>query len=176
MSDGFRFNDGGRKAAGYSGSAGDCVCRAVSIVSGRSYAEVYATLARGTGMQRASRLTAKKSASARAGINVRRKWFRDYMHSLGFEWVPTMGIGSGCKVHLDADELPSGRIVVAVSKHYTAMIDGVIHDTHDPRRDKSYLFEPDHGQPLKSNQGRNENGVWTEIGGRCVYGYWRLTA
>jgi len=25
--------------------------------------------------------------------------------------------------------------VVACSKHYTAVIDGVIHDTHDPSRD-----------------------------------------
>jgi hypothetical protein len=43
-----------------------------------------------------------------------------------------MQIGSGCTVHLRADELPSGRLVVSVSKHLTAVIDGVIHDAHDP--------------------------------------------
>jgi hypothetical protein len=26
--------------------------------------------------------------------------FRRYMHELGFEWIATMKIGSGCKVHL----------------------------------------------------------------------------
>jgi len=43
--------------------------------------------------------------------------------------VPTMAIGSGCKVHLADGELPPGRLVVSVSKHYTAVTDGVIHDT-----------------------------------------------
>jgi hypothetical protein len=39
-----------------------------------------------------------------------------------------MLVGSGCKVHLKADELPSGRLVVRVSKHMTTMVDGVVHD------------------------------------------------
>jgi len=43
-----------------------------------------------------------------------------------------MAIGSRCKVHLADGELPPGRLVVSVSKHYAAVIDGVIHDTHDP--------------------------------------------
>lgn len=67
------------------------------------------------------------------------------MHSLGFEWIPTMKIGQGCKVHLRADELPMGRIIVLVSKHYCAVIDRVVHDTCLEDRD----------------------------GTRCVYGYWR---
>ena len=137
----FERDDGGRAAAGYRGSAGDCVCRAIAIVSGRPYAEVYAALARGAGNERKSR-----GATTRNGIRVKRKWFQEYMKSLGFEWTPTMTIGSGCRVHLRPFELPEGRLVVAVSKHYTALIDGVIHDVADPSRD----------------------------GTRCVYGYWRL--
>ena len=169
-SEGFIYDDGGRAAAGYKGKAGDCVCRSIAIATGRPYQEVYDALSEGSRTQRLTKRS-KRKASARDGVNVRRKWFKDYMASLGFRWVPTMQVGSGCKVHLNADELPAGRLVIAVSGHYTAMIDGVIHDTHDPRRDKSWTFEPDTGQPLKSNQGRNVNGVWTEIGGRCVYGY-----
>jgi hypothetical protein len=95
------------------------------------------------------------------------------MAELGFEWTPTMQIGQGCKVHLSAGELPPGRLVVALSRHYTAVIDGVVHDTYNPQRGASWTFEPDKGQELKANQGRNENGVWTEVGGRCVYGYWQ---
>ena len=68
------------------------------------------------------------------------------MTELGFVWTPTMQIGSGCQVHLTADELPSGRLVCNVSKHQVAVIDGVIYDTHDCSRK----------------------------GTRCVYGYWRL--
>jgi hypothetical protein len=141
----FQYNDGGREAAGFKGSAGDCVARAVAIASGRPYAEVYARLAKGTGSQRAGK-KGKRLASARNGINVTRKWFKDLMVEWGFVWVPTMSIGSGCKVHLRADELPAGRLVVSVSNHYTTMIDGVINDT----------WNPDRG------------------GDRCVYGYWKL--
>lgn len=140
----FKYNDGGREAAGFKGQAGDCVARAVSIASGRPYAEVYARLAEGNGSQRAGK-KGKRSASARNGVHVTRKWFKDLMVEWGFVWVPTMTIGSGCKVHLRADELPAGRLVVSVSGHYTTMIDGVINDT----------WNPDRG------------------GDRCVYGYWK---
>jgi hypothetical protein len=139
----FTINDGGRQAAGFKGTAGDCVARSIAIASGLPYSEVYAKLAQETGSQRAGK-AGKRSASARNGINVGRKWFKDYMASIGFVWVPTMGIGTGCKVHLNADELPKGRLIVSVSKHYTALIDGVIND----------LYNPDRG------------------GKRCVYGYW----
>lgn len=168
------YNDGGRAAAGFKGSAGDCVCRSIAIVTGRPYKEVYERLAEGTGTQRASSRRSKRPRSARNGVNTKRKWFRDYMAELGLRWVATMKIGTGCKVHLADGELPGGRIITCLSRHYSAVIDGVIHDTHDSQRDASWSFEPDHGQDLTANQGRNENGAWTEIGGRCVYGYWIL--
>jgi hypothetical protein len=93
------------------------------------------------------------------------------LNGLGWIWTPTMLIGSGCKVHLHDGELPMGRLIVSVSRHYTAVIDGVVHDTGDPQRN-TYWFEPNTGQELKPNQGRNENGIWT-LRRRCVYGYWR---
>ena len=64
----------------------------------------------------------------------------------GWKWTPTMGIGTGCRVHLRPEELPGGRIIVSLSKHWCAVIDGVPHDTHDPSRG----------------------------GTRCVYGYWSM--
>ena len=143
----FQKNDGGRAEAGFKGDARDCVCRAVAIASGLPYREVYERLAEGTANQRASKCTPKRSKSARNGVNVTRKWFKDYMKEIGFEWVATMGIGTGCRVHLRADELPPGRLVVSVSGHYTTMIDGTINDTYNPDRG----------------------------GTRCVYGYWKKT-
>lgn len=172
MNNGFQYNDGGRAAAGYKGSAGDCVVRAVAIASGLPYAEVYDALSKGTGTQRASKHTPKRRSSARSGINVRRKWFKDYMTALGFEWVPTMHIGSGCQVHLNADELPSGRLVVSVSKHYTTMIDGVIHDTFDPRDRPSVLYSPNNPDIPKGAK-PVANGWWSYQPQRCVYGYWK---
>lgn len=143
----FTFHDGGRAAAGFTGKAGDCVCRSIVIAAGLDYQEVYDRLADGNCTQRASKRTGKRPRTAAAGINTGRKWFKDYMESLGFQWTATMKVGSGCTVHLRDGELPDGRLVVAVSKHMTAVIDGVIHDTHDPSRG----------------------------GTRCVYGYWRLS-
>jgi len=140
----FVYHDGGRAEAGYKGKAGDCVCRAICIASGRPYKEVYDRLAEGNAKQRKSKHTGKRSRSARNGIYTTRKWFKDYMKELGFTWTPTMTIGSGCTVHLRADELPSGRLVCSVSNHNVAVIDGVIHDTYDCSRK----------------------------GSRCVYGYW----
>lgn len=151
----YKHNDGGRKAAGFNGKAGDCVARSISIASGLPYAEVYATLAQGTGDQPAGK-RGKRSASARSGISVTRKWFKDYMASIGFVWTPTMGIGTGCKVHLHDGELPMGNLIVSVSKHYTAVIDGVINDTWDPQRE-TYSVSAD--------------GIG-HVSRRCVYGYW----
>lgn len=141
----FVYDDGGRAEAGYMGKAGDCVCRAVTIASGLPYGEVYKVLAEGNSMQRRSKHADKRPKSARNGIWTTRKWFKDYMRSIGFLWVPTMKIGEGCKVHLRADELPRGRIVVRLTRHYAAVIDGVLHDTYDCSRD----------------------------GTRYVYGYWK---
>lgn len=141
------FDDGGRQKAGYKGAAGDCVARSIAIVTRLPYVDVYKALATGMGSMRKSRRTGReRPASARNGIPTSATWFKRYMVELGFTWVPTMAIGSGCKVHLTSGELPAGRLVVSLSRHYTAVIDGVIHDTFNPQRD----------------------------GQRCVYGYWRL--
>ena len=131
------YDDGGRKNAGYQGDAGDCVVRAVSIASGLPYKFVYDRLALGN-------QESGKAKSARNGVHIKKKWFKDYMISLGFKWVATMTIGSGCKVHLKPEELPKGKVIARVSKHCVAVVDGVIRDTYDSSRD----------------------------GTRCVYGYW----
>jgi hypothetical protein len=72
-------------------------------------------------------------------------------------------------------ELPAGRLVVSVSKHYTAVLDGVIHDTHDPQRDAS-VVRPDRGEPLAAGERRVPGGQVVKTARRCVYGYWILRA
>ena len=138
--------DGGRAAAGFKPSS-DCVARSVAIATQRPYVEVRVELADLNG--RMPKTKGRKTAgieSAAYGTYTQSLLFKRYMAAQGFAWTPTMSIGSGCKVHLAEGELPKGRLVVAVSKHYTAVIDGVVWDTHDPCRG----------------------------GMRCVYGYWRL--
>jgi hypothetical protein len=143
-------NDGGRAAAGFKGKAGDCVARAVAIASGRPYQEVYDELAQINARiplsKHRRRHRAAGMTTAAHGIYTRSKLFKDYMLAQGFVWTSTMGIGTGCKVHLRRGELPMGRLIARVTKHYTAVIDGVINDTYDCSRD----------------------------GTRAVYGYWRL--
>lgn len=137
----FQMNDGGRKQAGYDGTAGDCTVRAIAIAMERNYQTVYDEL---FALNREVNKNPKK-CSPRQGYT-KTKTIRKYMESFGWKWKPTMLIGSGCKVHLKKEELPSGRLVVRVSKHMVAVIDGVIHDTYDCSRQ----------------------------GTRCVYGYYSL--
>jgi hypothetical protein len=158
------IDDGGRAAYGYKGKApGDCVCRAIAIVTGRPYPEIYARLNRGSVEERCSR-----GPTAAKGIRTRRKWFKDLMSDLGFEWVSCMGIGTGAKVHLHDGELPMGRLVVKVSRHLTAVIDGVIHDTFNPQRE-AHIME------FNGASSSNDPRVTHRIARRCVYGYWKLT-
>jgi hypothetical protein len=148
----FVYNDGGRKAAGYKGEAGDCVTRAIAIATNKPYQEVYDALrAENREYARAHRGRVAKKIARGKGLSgttprsgVYKEVSRPYLIALGWKWTPTMSIGTGCKIHLRAGELPSGRLIVKVSRHMVAVIDGVLHDTHDCSRG----------------------------GTRCVYGYW----
>lgn len=115
------YTDGGRAEAGFKGDAGDCVTRAIAIATETPYIEVYKAL------------HAAGGKSPRDGVNP--KVSRAYLETRGWKFVPTMAIGSGTTVHLRDGEVPDGRIIVRLSKHYAAVIDGVVHDTHDPTRD-----------------------------------------
>jgi hypothetical protein len=122
----FVFDDGG-----YKGKTGDCVCRSIAIVTGQPYRDVYDALNEAASSERVGKRKRGKS-SARKGVY--KPTIRKYLAALGYTWTPTMAIGQGCTVHLRPDELPKGRLVVSVSRHLTAVIDGVIHDTHDCSR------------------------------------------
>lgn len=137
----FVYDDGGRSKYFKAGEVGDCVCRAISIATGKDYKEVYDLINEYAKQERRSRKNSR--SSARNGV--RKPTDRKIIEDLGWKWTPTMKVGSGCTVHLREDELPSGTLIVAVSKHLTCVKDGVIHDTYDPSRD----------------------------GERCVYGYYQ---
>jgi len=51
-----------------------------------------------------------------------------YLKSLGWNYVST---AKDQKVYLRADSLPRGRLIVGIRRHLVAVIDHVIHDTHD---------------------------------------------
>jgi len=136
----FQYNDGGRKEAGYRGKTGDCVVRAIAIATELPYQKVYDDLFSLNRLQHGK----LRGASPRNG-GTKKRTIRKYLERLGWKWTPTMLIGQGCKTHLRETELPMGRLIVAVSKHLTAVIDHIINDTYNPDR-----------------------GGW-----RCVYGYYK---
>jgi len=136
----FNINDGGRNKAGYKGATGDCVCRSITIATEKGYKETYQAL---IDVKNSMRQTKNiKDSHPRTGVT--RKVYDTYLKELGWSWIPTMKIGTGCRVHLKSDELPNGKLIVRLSKHITAVINGTINDTYNPSRD----------------------------GTRCVYGYY----
>ena len=132
----FVYADGGRSAYFKAGNVGDCVTRAICNATGRDYKEVYKALS-------AAQKKVSGKRSARDGVN--RKVLKHYIErEIGARWVACMGIGTGCRVHLCAEELPKGKLIVNLSGHLSCVKDGVLYDTYD----------------------------CTRGGSRCVYGYW----
>lgn len=129
------YDDGGRRKYFKAENVSDCACRAIAIATRTDYKVVYDELAK---MQKAQ----GRRRSARNGVTTEN--IRKYMSDHGWKWVPTMKVGSGCKVHMREDELPSGTVMCRLSGHVATVIDGVLHDTYD----------------------------CTRGGTRCVYGYW----
>ena len=137
----FQYNDGGRAAAGFRGDAGDCVTRAIAIATRQDYLTVYDSL---NALAKSERTSKGKRGVSSARNGVYKQTVGRYLEGIGWSFTTTMGIGTGFRVHLRDGELPMGRLIVTVSKHECAVINGVIHDTSDPSR----------------------------AGTRCVYGFW----
>jgi hypothetical protein len=136
-------DDGGRAESGIARGdrrrteTGDCVTRAVAIATGKPYREVHDALT----------VASVRYIYADAGDNAYTKWARrrggvrlfdpdhgcheraygPYLESLGWKFTST----KGQKVHLRADELPPGRLVVEIRRHLAAVVDGVIHDAYN---------------------------------------------
>jgi hypothetical protein len=162
------YDDGGRAAAGFRGKTGDCGVRAVAIATGRPYADVYDALHN----LMKSHGRKGRGASPRTGTTM--KAMKAYMASLGWNWVPTMGIGTGCTVHLRPDELPGGRIIVRLSGHYAAVIDGVLHDSFNSAERAPTIYPADYLGNIPDGAKWLENGNgYIYNPERCVYGYWR---
>lgn len=63
------------------------------------------------------------------------------------EWTSTFRFGESARRRVRSGDLPDGSVVLRVSRHVIASIDGVLHDTHDSTRG----------------------------GTRILYGYWRTS-
>ena len=137
------ISDGGRRAAGFKGETGDCGCRAMALALGIPYREAYDAINAVAKTEKAPCRSGRRS-DARTGVF--RKTLTNVLDGYGWEWVPLNKFGQKVKHHLCVGEVPMDEPIIArVSRHFVAVIDGVIHDAFDPSR----------------------NGT------RMVYGYWR---
>jgi len=121
-------NDGGRSAAGHE-PEGDCVVRAIAVATERPYAEVREAL------KKEAAAYAKRYPRAHEAHRIKRGRkggynakgaYAGYLKSLGWEYTKPKE-----PTYLRADMLPMGRLVVLISRHAVAVIDGVIYDTGD---------------------------------------------
>jgi hypothetical protein len=131
----FTHNDGGRSEAGYSDTTGDCFVRATSIASGLPYQYIYDLVRTEAAKERIHTKRRKgKRSSPREGVW--RSTADRVLARLGFEKVSVMTIGSGCTTHLRSGEIPSqGRLIVNLSHHFAAVVDGVLMDLSDCSRE-----------------------------------------
>jgi len=115
----YKYNDGGRSAAGFKGMAGDCGARAMAIALGLDYKSVYKELAQAN----ADKGYAK---SARNGIY--KDVFSDVLKRYGWVWFKApqfVGRKARCS------DMPEGVVIAKLAHHFVAVIDGVAHDTWD---------------------------------------------
>jgi hypothetical protein len=131
-------DDGGRSKSGLpraNEKAGDCVARAIAIATQKPYREVHDALIAGSVRHiREDNSEYAKWARRKGGVRVFHadhgctpEVYGAYLESLDWKHTPTKRQG----IHLRANELPRGRLIVEISRHLVAVIDGVIHDTHD---------------------------------------------
>lgn len=168
----FRYNDGGRAAAGFKGTTGDCGVRALAIAAQMPYKKAYDLV--NANARYAPRKGKRKGRRTSARGGVWRQDFRRIMARLGWTWTPTMGVGTGCIVHLNASELPKGRIIVSLSRHYAAVIDGALHDSFDSSERGTTIYPlstPKEELPKKATL-HPDGDSWIYSPERCVYGYW----
>ena len=137
----FIYADGGRSKY-FKGKANDCVCRAICNATGRDYKEVYDLINQIAKNEKTGKRKTKKSNARNGVYKYTEKEIIETL--LGWKWIPTMTIGSGCVMHLNQYEVPDGTLIVKVSHHLACVKDKVLYDTFD----------------------------CTRGGDRCVYGYW----
>ena len=144
----WQYDDGGRSGFTDRKDKGACVTRAIVIASGLPYSQVHeivTSVCEEFNVRNSKKIVAGRRYKSGVNRGVDRKLTKKLMKYFGFKWVPLMGIGTGCKVHVRTSELPTtGRLILNLSHHVAAYIDGVLRDTYDCSRN----------------------------GKRCVYGYW----
>ena len=125
---GFRHDDGGRTESGRKGSANDCVTRAIAIVTGASYDDVYNEVARLNAVRGDGKRTARNSVPKRVRSLA--------CAAFGLERVV---LPPGPRPTYTEAHRRYGNCLVTTTRHVCALVDGALRDTFDGR---TYTFSP----------------------------------
>lgn len=115
----YTYNDGGRKVAGLKTKT-DCGIRAVAIACELTYSEARARL------KDASAVGKMGSRAIARGIY--KEDMTAALKKLGWVWHSAPKL-EGRKARFG--DLPQGRLIARMARHYAAVIDGELHDTWD---------------------------------------------
>jgi len=113
----YQYNDGGRSKY-FKGKAGDCAARAMAIALEVDYKDAYNELAKANAKGRGGQ------KSARNGIY--KEDFNRVLEAHGWVWVAAPKF-EGRKAYVQ--DMPSGRVIARMARHFVAVIDGVANDT-----------------------------------------------
>ena len=138
---GYVYDDGGRSDTGRKGHTGDCLVRAVSIVSGESYEDVYNTVSSmmndfGYGKSGNAYYNGRKNRSKKrprgkpSAAKVQLKVLDHY----GFKKV---SLDKTKPTYTEAYDM-FGDCIVTTTKHFAALSGGNLRDTFDGR---TYVWE-----------------------------------
>ena len=90
----FNYDDGGRSKY-FKGETRDCVCRAICIATGRDYKEIYDLI---NEIAKKEHKGKRKRGTSNARKGVYKYTEKEIIEKiLGWKWVATMTIGSGCQ-------------------------------------------------------------------------------
>jgi hypothetical protein len=124
----YKYNDGGRQAAGYKGAAGDCGARAIAIALGMDYKAAYSLLAQ-------ANKDMGFAKSARNGIH--KNIYDAALNKLGWTWVSApkfQGRKAKCS------DMPSGIVIARQAGHFVAVDNGIPQDTWDSSEKMVYGY------------------------------------
>ena len=124
----FVQNDGGREAAGFRGKTGDCAARAMAIALEIPYAEAYRELAQ-------ANKDSGRTKSVRNGTM--KKVLDRVLAGHGWVWHSAPKFDGRKARYTD---LPPGRYIARMARHYAAVIDGTLHDSWDSRHKMVYGY------------------------------------
>lgn len=124
----YKFNDGGRAAAGYKGITGDCGTRAMAIALRLDYKEVYKELAQANSDN-------GRAKSARNGIM--KDIYSQVLRRYGWEWMKAPQF-AGRKAR--CSDMPAGVVIAKQAHHFVAVIDGVANDSFDSSHKMVYGY------------------------------------